>query len=110
MSDRRSTRLGVERVTRRRRGGHHANAVQGDSAPKAELLVALHENQRLLRELAYAYRMPRVEARVPGSQTSVPIILNPHDIVKLLGEEMNTLCQEQLRVVLLVMLRGIQAL
>lgn len=80
-----------------------------DEVHCADVLAALRENQRLLRELAYTYRMPRQLARSPTSTTGVPAVSCPHDVVKLLGEEMSTLCQEQLRVLLLVILRGIHA-
>ena len=101
MGERRSTRPRVKHITRGHTGEHQDARIPGDQAPRAELLVALRENQRLLRELAYAYRMPRVSARAPAPLTGASVISCPHDVAKLLGEDMSTLCQEQLRVVLL---------
>src|SRR5260221_7263126 len=71
-------------------------------AARPELVQLLRENQRLLRELTAGYRMPRVLQRdARWASAEPPVIACPHDIVTLLGDEMSTLCTEQLRVVLL---------
>ena len=98
MSKQRPNGRRAELAARRRAGECRTRASSDEKTTAVELLAALCENQRLLRELAYASRMPR-SAAVPRNSASV--ISCPHDIVKLLGEEMSTLCQEQLRVVLL---------
>lgn len=98
MSKQRPNGRRAELAARRRAGECRTRASAAEETTAVELLVALRDNQRLLRELAYASRMPR-SAAVPRNSASV--ISCPHDIVKLLGEEMSTLCQEQLRVVLL---------
>jgi len=73
-----------------------------------DVLQALRENQRLLREIAFAYRMPRRPGTVNHPAAGVrwvaadpPTICCPADVDTLLGGEMSTLVQEQLRVVLL---------
>lgn len=98
MSKQRPSGWRDELAARRRAGECRTRTSADEETTAVEFLAALRENQRLLRELACASRMPRIAA-VPRNRASV--ISCPHDIVKLLGEEMSTLCQEQLRVVLL---------
>lgn len=85
---------------------HHARhaitAARGAGAIPPDLLQALRENHRLLREVAACYRMPRAHSQngAPIIAAS-PIIACPDDVVMLLGDEMSTLVQEQLRVLLI---------
>lgn len=67
-----------------------------------DVLQALRENQRLLREINSCYRMPRRAADRPAvwASAELPAISCPADVVALLGEEMSTLVQEQLRILL----------
>lgn len=81
---------------------HRATAICPD------VLQALRENQRLLREIASAYRMPRraghaghTAANIRWVKAELPTISCPGDVATLLGEEMSTLIQEQLRILLL---------
>lgn len=83
---------------RGRRGGVKATEL----AAQPELVQLLRENQRLLREIAAGYRMPRqLRHDVRWASASPPVISCPHDILMLLDDEMSTLCIEQLRIVLL---------
>ena len=61
------------------------------------LLDALRSNLNLLGEIAMRYQ---VETR-PERSDDPPSINTPHDVHKLLGPEMSSLAQEQLRVLLL---------
>ena len=61
------------------------------------LLAALRSNLDVLNELAVRYE---VETR-PDREPDGPIIGSPEDVQRLLGPEMATLAQEQLRVLLL---------
>ena len=62
------------------------------------LLAALRSNLSLLGELAMRYE---VETQPERSTEDLPPINTPHDVYDLLGKEMSSLAQEQLRVLLL---------
>lgn len=71
-------------------------------ASQSELVQLLRENQRLLREITAGHRMPRVLHRDSRWENGHPPVIScPYDIVTLMGDEMSTLCTEQLRIVLL---------
>lgn len=101
MREKRSTRRRVRDTTYLSPSDLATMPNSDDEVHRADALAALRENQRLLRELVYVYRMPRHLARTPTSMSLVSAISCPHDVVKLLGEEMSTVCQEQLRIVML---------
>ena len=91
-----------------RMGPRHGNRwVYRECLDHPDLLQTLRENQRLLREITARYRMPRMprtrhdEARARWGDGAPPTISCPQHVVTLLGEEMSTLVQEQLRIVLL---------
>ena len=70
------------------------------SPPNAEgraLLDALRSNLSLLRELAMHYEV----SNKPERPDDLPSISSPSDVYALLGPEMSSLAQEQLRVLLL---------
>ena len=76
--------------------------VNPDTAPEPSpegqaLLDALRSNLSLLGELAVRYQ---VSTR-PEAPEDPPSIVTPHDVHDLLGSEMSSLAQEQLRVLLL---------
>ena len=85
MSRRRSNERLSESAAQRRAAEGSVRARPGERAREAELLSALRENQRVLRELAYAFRMPHHLACSPTSMSGVPAISCPHDVVKILG-------------------------
>ena len=65
---------------------------------QALLLDALRSNLHLLGEIAMRYE---VATKPEHPRTDLPSINTPHDVYDLLGPEMSTLAQEQLRVLLL---------
>lgn len=88
---------------RAKRAGNGTRQARRETAMPPNVLQALRENQRLLREIASCYRMPRRTSDGPAAWASAapPTISCPTDVVALLGEEMSTLIQEQLRILLL---------
>ena len=72
-------------------------SVDRSTGPEQALLDALRSNLNLLGELAMRYA---VETR-PERPTDAPHISRPDDVRSLLGPEMSSLAQEQLRVLLL---------
>ena len=68
-----------------------------DDDERQALLDALRRNLSLLSELAIRYE---VETR-PERPEDMPIIYRPRTVYDLLGEEMSSLAQEQVRVLLL---------
>jgi DNA repair protein RadC len=80
-----------------------ARARRGRAIP-LDVLQALRENQRLLREITSGYHMPRADrpaACARWADADAPTISCPSDVATLLGDEMSTLVQEQLRILLL---------
>lgn len=73
---------------------------------QSDMVQLLRENQRLLREITTCYRMPRrandhSKTSTRWAASDPPTICRPADVATLLGEEMDTLVQEQLRILLL---------
>ena len=68
-----------------------------DDPERQALLDALRQNLHVLAELAIRYE---VETR-PERPLDMPVIYRPESVVDLLGEEMSSLAQEQVRVLLL---------
>ena len=62
------------------------------------VLAALRSNLSLLGELVMRYE---VETQPERPTEDLPCIATPHDVYDLLGREMSSLAQEQLRVLLL---------
>lgn len=85
------------------RTGNGVRQAHRETMMPLDVLQALRENQRLLREIASCYRMPRRTTDDPAAWASAapPTISCPTDVVALLSEEMSTLIQEQLRILLL---------
>ncbi len=64
---------------------------------KDALLDALRQNLHVLGELAVRYEVETLPEREPDA----PALCSPQDVQRLLGPEMGTLAQEQVRVLLL---------
>lgn len=95
-------------TTRVPRAGNRVRRTLHEIPAQPDVLQALRENQRLLREITSGYRMPRHPGTTDRPAASArwaaadpPTICCPTDVATLLGDEMCTLIQEQLRILLL---------
>lgn len=89
-------------ATRIARPGNRVLRMYRDPPIGPDVLQALRENQRLLREITTGYRMPRrANHHTAWANADSPTICCPNDVALLLGDEMSTLIQEQLRILLL---------
>lgn len=72
-----------------------------NESESAHLLAALHANQQLLRDLMLRHDTGRAPVATLCKRSVAPTIRSPQDVWDLFGEEMSSLVQEQLRVLVL---------